>query len=111
MINKNQTSQIKLLAKFFRGLGDKNRLKTLMLLSNNPMSVSELIDELNLPQSTVSSHLKCLRDCNLVKYKQESRKYIYSIASSKIADIINIAEDLLKEIYEEIYACVNYNEE
>src|SRR5688572_23843967 len=51
-------------ATWFRALGDPSRILILNLLSTagRPMSVGEIVDELDLAQSTVSHHLKILGD-------------------------------------------------
>jgi DNA-binding transcriptional ArsR family regulator len=49
-------------ASWFRALGDPSRIVILNLLATTgrPMSVGEIVDELDLAQSTVSHHLKIL---------------------------------------------------
>ena len=49
-------------ASWFRALGDPSRIAILNLLATagRPMSVGEIVDELDLAQSTVSHHLKIL---------------------------------------------------
>ena len=106
----DQSIQIELLAKLFRGFGDKTRLSILKSLSSSPKIASQLVEELGLPQSTVSTHLGCLRDCNLVVTSKKGRKITYSLSSELIREIIDLAEDVLKTTYRNIWACVNYNE-
>ena len=43
-------------------LGDENRLRILVLLDRHELTVSELTAVLQLPQSTVSRHLKVLAE-------------------------------------------------
>ena len=50
----------------FRALGDPVRLRILQLLSQEELSVAELVRILDFPQSTVSRHLKTLREEGLV---------------------------------------------
>ncbi|RMG43237.1 MAG: ArsR family transcriptional regulator [Methanobacteriota archaeon] len=106
-----EISQIELLAKLFRGFGDKTRLAILKSLADSPKITSELVKELELPQSTVSTHLGCLRECNLVTAKKQGRKVTYSLTSDLIKEIIDLAEQVLKTTYQAIWACVNYKEE
>ena len=106
-----QPTQVELLAKLFRGFGDRTRLAILKSLSDSPKIASQIVEELGLPQSTVSTHLGCLRDCNLVVTTKKGRKVTYSLSSELIKDIIDLAEKVLKTTYQSIWACVNYNEE
>jgi ArsR family transcriptional regulator len=54
------------LSGFFRALADPVRLRILHLLHVEELTVSELVRILDLPQSSVSRHLKVLRDAGLV---------------------------------------------
>jgi SAM-dependent methyltransferase len=51
---------------FFKAMGDPNRLRFLHLLSREELTVSELVEILELPQSTVSRQLKPLREQGLI---------------------------------------------
>ncbi len=59
--------KLKKIEKIFKGLGDKNRLRILNLLLKKPFCVCELTSVLNLSQSTVSGHLKVLKDADIVE--------------------------------------------
>ncbi len=106
-----QPTQIELLAKLFRGFGDKTRLAILKSLAESPKIASQIVEELGLPQSTVSTHLGCLRDCNLVVASKSGRRVTYSLSNGLIKEIIGLAENVLKTTYQNIWSCVNYNEE
>jgi ArsR family transcriptional regulator len=54
----------------------------LRLLSREELSVGELSRALQLPQSTVSRHLKLLHDANLVARRQEGTASIFRMAES-----------------------------
>ena len=51
-------------ATWFRALGDPTRVLILNLLASagRPMTVAEIVDELDVGQSTISHHLKILGD-------------------------------------------------
>ena len=110
MFEKTKLSQISLMAKLFRGFGDKTRLAILKSLKLKPLSVNQIVEKLDLPQSTVSTHLRCLKDCNLIRSERKSKKNFYSLASEEITEIIEKTDHLLKKIYLDIYECVNYDE-
>lgn len=50
-----------------RAIADKARLKLMQLISEEELSVTELVDILRLPQSSVSRHLKTLREAGLAR--------------------------------------------
>jgi DNA-binding transcriptional ArsR family regulator len=83
-------------AALFRALGEPARLTLLRHLFTGEHSVRELTDHLRLAQSTVSTHLACLRDCGLVTVRQRGRSSIYAIADAGgLASLIAAAEALL----------------
>ena len=102
---------IKLRAKLFRGFADRTRLSIIEALRNGRKSVTEIIEELSLPQSTVSSHLTCLRDCNLITVEKVGRKHYYRLSSPLISEILEKTDELLVKVYDDVLQCVNYLEE
>ena len=63
-----------------------------MALKEKPMSVSELIDEINVEQSKLSHALMNLRFCKIVKSKQEGKQRIYSLNKKTIVPILKIID-------------------
>jgi SAM-dependent methyltransferase len=61
-------------------LGDENRLRLLVLLERNEFTVSELTSVVQLPQSTVSRHLKVLADDGWTKSRQDGTSRHYRLA-------------------------------
>lgn len=61
-------------------LGDATRSRMLLLLDRNELTVSELCAVLQLPQSTVSRHLKTLLDAGWVVSRREGTSRYYTLA-------------------------------
>lgn len=61
-------------------LADATRSRMLLLLERNELTVSELCAVLQLPQSTVSRHLKTLSDAGWVASRREGTSRFYSLA-------------------------------
>lgn len=61
----------------FRALADEVRLRILGALQSAELSVAELVEVLHLPQSTVSRHLKPLREAGLVETRREGTSVYY----------------------------------
>lgn len=62
----------------FRALADSKRQRVLQLLLQEELNVSELVAVLDLPQSTVSRHLKVLRDAGLVSDRRHGTTSFYT---------------------------------
>ncbi|MFF0522333.1 ArsR/SmtB family transcription factor [Actinomadura nitritigenes] len=78
-------------ARFFRALGDPTRIAIIQLLLARPHTVSELVKELDVPQSRVSNHLACLRWCRFVGTERKGRQVVYSISDPRIRDLLQLA--------------------
>ncbi len=61
----------------FKALSDPVRLRILRAVSTAELSVAELVGVLGLPQSTVSRHLKPLRDTGLVGTRRDGTSVYY----------------------------------
>lgn len=76
----------------FKALADEVRLRILGCLSVSELSVAELVLVLSLPQSTVSRHLKPLRDVELVETRREGTSVFYrrgqAFADSVLKDFL-----------------------
>jgi len=70
--------------------------------------VVDLCSELGLGQSTVSSHLACLRDCGLVDYRAEGRASVYHLTRPELMDLLAAAEDLLAATGNAVALCPTY---
>jgi len=94
----------------FRSLADPTRLAIVRRLANGEARVVDLTRELGLPQSTVSTHLACLRDCDLVAGRAESRQVFYSLARPELLRLLSAAEQLLEATGEAVALCPRYGE-
>jgi ArsR family transcriptional regulator len=63
----------------FQALSDPLRLQILDLLRTQELCVCELCDQLSVPQSKLSFHLKNLKEAELVRSRQEGRWIYYSL--------------------------------
>src|SRR3954470_18654515 len=68
------------LARLTKALGHPARVRILRLLSRKEARVcSQIVDELPLAQSTVSEHLRILREAGLVRSSQDGPRVGYCI--------------------------------
>jgi ArsR family transcriptional regulator len=68
------------LAKLSKALGHPARVRILRMLSRKEARVcSQIVDELPLAQSTVSEHLRILKEAGLVRSSQDGPRVAYCI--------------------------------
>ena len=94
-----------LLAKYFRVLGDRTRLRILELVAVRERSVGELVRTLGEPQTKVSNHLACLRWCGFVATRRENRTIHYRLADERVAAVVELGRALLHDNAEHVAAC------
>jgi ArsR family transcriptional regulator len=82
-------------AALFHSLSDATRLAIVQHLAQGEARVVDLTERLGLAQSTVSAHLACLRDCDLVVGRPEGRQMFYSLTRPELLDLLGAAETLL----------------
>lgn len=68
-------------ASWFRALGDPSRILVLNLLAAKaePMSVGEIVEALDIGQSTVSHHLKQLTEVGFVLLEERGTSNLYRV--------------------------------
>ncbi|RMF74913.1 MAG: methyltransferase domain-containing protein [Acidobacteria bacterium] len=65
-------------------LADETRLRLLLVLEQAELSVAELCDVLQLPQSTVSRHLKLLADQRWIRSRRAGTARLYRMDSASL---------------------------
>ena len=66
----------------FSALSDRTRCRMLALIDGQELTVSELCSVMQLPQSTVSRHLKTLSDAGWVTSRRNGTSRYYALAST-----------------------------
>ena len=62
----------------FKAMADQTRYRVLGVLADHELSVSELVEVLGQPQSTISRHLKVLRDAGLIRDRRDGNTVLYA---------------------------------
>lgn len=86
---------IKESVKLLKVLSDLTRFSILKLLNENRMSSSELEERLDKSQSTVSKHLKILKEANLIDAKRKGRRKFYGVKNPKILEILKAIKNFV----------------
>lgn len=92
----------------FHSLSDLTRLAIARRLAHGEARVVDLTRHLGLPQSTISSHVACLRDCGLVIGRAQGRQMFYSLTRPELMDLFAAAETLLAATGNAVALCPNY---
>ena len=85
-------------ARFLRCIGEPTRLQILKLLAERERCVGELTSVLDKEQSLISHHLRALKECNIVKERQERQKVYYKLTDSRLAGLIIDCEAIMNEL-------------
>lgn len=84
-------------AQICQGLADPTRIFLLYALNEGPRRVTDLVESLDLPQPTVSHHLKVLRERGLVIAEREGTAIYYSLADHRIIEALDILRKVLAD--------------
>jgi len=68
---------------FFKALSDTNRLRILLMLKKRSMCVCEIDEILEIALSTISTHLKQLKNQGLISSRKNGRWVVYSLSDDK----------------------------
>ena len=78
-------------------LADPTRLLLLYVLADQACNVTELTQKLELPQPTVSRHLKVLRESGLVKASRQGALVQYELTDHRVIDALDILRSILRD--------------
>lgn len=88
---------IQLEADFCAALSDPTRIFILYALKENPLNVTELTNELGLPQPTISRHLKVLRERGLVYTERQGTAITYHLADQRVIQAMDLLRSAMRD--------------
>jgi DNA-binding transcriptional ArsR family regulator len=71
----------------FGVIAEPNRRAILSLLASSERSVSELEHQLHMPQTSVSKHLRVLREAGLVEARVDAQRRVYRIRPEPLLEV------------------------
>lgn len=71
-------------AKVFRALGDPKRAMIVDMLSCGELCACHILAKFEMSQSTLSHHMKILRECGLVKGREQGKWTYYSLDAEAV---------------------------
>lgn len=92
---------VRLHAQICSGLADPNRIMIIYSLAEGPHNVTEISSAVDLPQPTVSRHLKILRERGIVRSEREGQTVIYRLCDGRVVQALDLLRatlgDMLKD--------------
>ena len=88
---------MQLQADFCAGLSDPTRIIILYALNERSLNVTELTNELSLPQPTISRHLKVLRERGLVFTERQGTAITYHLADQRIIQAMDLLRSAMRD--------------
>jgi ubiquinone/menaquinone biosynthesis C-methylase UbiE/biotin operon repressor len=86
--------------KSLRVLADTNRLRLLLLLEREELSVAELQEILSTGQSRISTHLAQLKQAGLVEDRKQGKNSLYRLKDRQLVDLLDLLHAAGSEIPE-----------
>lgn len=83
------------------GLSDPTRILILYKIADAPINVSDLAVALDIPQPTVSRHLKVLRERHMVISQRDGKSVFYSLSDKRIIDALDLLRAVLASSLED----------
>ncbi|MFN8598069.1 MAG: metalloregulator ArsR/SmtB family transcription factor [Anaerolineae bacterium] len=87
----------KLEANLCSALADPTRLLMLYALGEESHNVTELSNELGIPQPTASRHLKVLRERGLVNANRQGVSIQYELADPRLIQALDLLRSVLRD--------------
>jgi len=81
-------------ARFMKALGNEQRLLILCNLLEQPLSVSEINERVQLSQSALSQHLALLREQGMVETRREAQSIYYSLPPGAVTRIMAVLQEI-----------------
>lgn len=81
-------------SQIFKALCDETRLQILDLLRNGSNCACELLENVDIGQSSLSYHMKILVDSGIVESKQDGKWTYYNISEQGSVNAISILKEI-----------------
>lgn len=106
MDNQLKAEITQLHAQVCSGLSDSTRILILYKVAEKPINVTDLAEALDIPQPTVSRHLKVLRERRLVLAQRDGQSVYYSLSDKRIIQALDLLRAVLANSLENQAALV-----
>ncbi|MEW6085386.1 MAG: metalloregulator ArsR/SmtB family transcription factor [Chloroflexota bacterium] len=98
MVNQTLKQEItQLEADFCFALSDPTRIFILYALKEKSLNVTELTNELGIPQPTTSRHLKVLRERGLVRTERQGTVITYFLTDERVIQAMDLLRAAMRD--------------
>lgn len=98
MVNPTLKQEItQLQADFCAALSDPTRIFILYALNERSQNVTELTNELGIPQPTISRHLKVLRERGLVFTERQGTVITYHLVDQRVTQAMDLLRSAMRD--------------
>jgi DNA-binding transcriptional ArsR family regulator len=98
MVNQTLKQEIiQLEADFCAALSDPTRILILYALNERSLNVTEITNELGVPQPTTSRHLKVLRERGLVYAERQGTVITYHLTDNRIIQAMDLLRSAMRD--------------
>jgi ArsR family transcriptional regulator len=84
-------------ANICQALADPKRIQILYALEEQPRNVTVLAEALDMPQPTVSRHLRVLRQQSLVQAERDGPAVVYHLSDRRIIEVLDTMRAVMYE--------------
>lgn len=92
---------VRLHAQVCSGLADPNRILIIYSLADGPHNVGDISSIVDLPQTTVSRHLKILRERGIVRSERDGQTIHYRLTDARYLEALDLLRHILAEQLED----------
>ena len=86
------TKTFEQLSEVLKALAHPARLQIVAGLLKDECNVSQIQQSLGLPQSTISQHLRILKNGGIIRGRREGTRMCYRVVDKRVREIIKVME-------------------
>lgn len=87
-------NNIEKVARCMKALAHPLRLKVLVALNDQELSVQDLVEAVGTTQSNVSQHLTIMRDKNILSSRREANQVFYRVGDCKVLELVALTKSI-----------------
>ncbi|GEO69717.1 ArsR/SmtB family transcription factor [Levilactobacillus acidifarinae] len=91
-------SELRPVLSIFKAISEPSKMRIILLIAHQSLSVGEITNRLDISQSAVSHHLQTLRQLNLVTNVRVGREMHYQVTDQHVLQIFELTR---KHVLEE----------
>ncbi len=87
-------ANIEKVARCMKALAHPLRLKVIVALNDQELSVQELVEAVGTTQSNVSQHLTIMRDKQILSSRRDANQVFYRVGDCKVLDLVSLTRNI-----------------